>query len=62
MLDLENPTIQKIHHEIEKIVNKKKRKIGKKSIYGNGKSSEKIVRHLLKIALNKKLLQKQITY
>lgn len=62
VLDLENPTIQKIHHEIEKIVNKKKRKIGKKSIYGNGKSSEKIVRHLLKIALNKKLLQKQITY
>jgi UDP-N-acetylglucosamine 2-epimerase (non-hydrolysing)/GDP/UDP-N,N'-diacetylbacillosamine 2-epimerase (hydrolysing) len=41
---------------------KKQRKLSKVRIYGNGKSSKKIVNILEKIKLDEKLIQKQITY
>ena len=50
----------KIESAIKKSLNSKPKKISR--IYGNGNSTKKIVKVLENIPLNKKLLQKQITY
>tara|TARA_B100000029_G_scaffold342926_1_gene335310 strand:- start:7141 stop:8283 length:1143 start_codon:yes stop_codon:yes gene_type:complete len=50
----------KIESAIKKSLNSKSKQISR--IYGNGNSSKKIVKVLENISLNKKLLQKQISY
>ena len=55
---IEKPTSDKIFTEIMKSMSNSK--INKKTkIYGNGKSSKKILKYLENIPMNKKLIQKQ---
>jgi len=62
VINLENPSKDSICKIISKILQKKHSKTTKKSIYGNGHASKKIVRYLENILLNEKLIQKQISY
>ena len=47
---------------IQKAFTLKNKKFRRNMIYGDGKSSEKIVKHLEKIIIDEKLIQKQIFY
>lgn len=63
VIDVENITKQSIYNAIEigfKL--KKNNHYTNEFIYGRGRASKKIVRHLETIPLNKELMQKQISY
>ena len=63
VLDVEDYSIDNIHKMILKALKMKQRKLTRSmSIYGDGHSSKKIVKHLERIKLDKKLIQKQIYY
>jgi len=57
-----NNEINSIFTGIQKAFRLKNEKFRRNNIYGNGKSSEKIVKHLENIMIDKKLIQKQIFY
>jgi UDP-N-acetylglucosamine 2-epimerase len=61
VIDVTNET-NSIINGIEKAFKLKNKKFRRNNIYGDGKSSEKIVKHLEKIIIDKKLIQKQIFY
>ena len=60
VMDVEKTSINSIYHAIDKSM--KIKNPSKVSIYGDGKASKKIVKHLENIILSKELIQKQITY
>ena len=63
IIDIENPSISLLHTSILMALKKKKQKpMINKSLYGTGHASKKIVKHLERIAINKNLIQKQISY
>ena len=61
VIDIEQPTSTKIYAEIVKSLKKSKNK-NKMPLFGDGKSSKRIVKYLEHIPINKKLIQKQISY
>lgn len=61
VIDVTNGT-NSIIAGIQKAFSLKNKKIRRNKIYGNGKSSEKIVKILENITINKRLIQKQIQY
>ena len=61
VIDVTNET-NSIINGIQKALRLKNKKFRRNNIYGDGKSSEKIVKHLEKITIDKKLIQKQIFY
>lgn len=61
VIDVLNISTGDIHKAILRAF-MKKHIVKKKIIYGNGTSSKKIVKHLERITLDKKLIQKQIYY
>jgi len=63
VIDVEDVKIKPIVNAINRALRMKKyKKFKNYKIYGNGKASNKIVRYLEKIQLNKELIQKQIFY
>ncbi len=62
VIDVEDNSTKKIYSAIKKSLENKMRKNNRKMIYGNGNSSKKIVKHLEKIQITDKLLQKKIIY
>lgn len=63
VIDVEDVKIKPIVNAINRALRMKKyTKFKNYKIYGNGKASNKIVRYLEKIQLNKELIQKQIFY
>ena len=63
IIDVENGETESIYRCILKALKMKKQSLKKfNRIYGNGKASLKIVKHLEKIQLSKQLIQKQIFY
>jgi len=61
VIDVDN-TSNSIITGIQKAFNLKKKKFRRNKIYGNGKSSKKIVKILENITIDKRLIQKQIQY
>lgn len=59
VVDVENTVDRLIYNAID---NAMRLKVKKSCIYGDGKSSKKIVKHLENIKLSKQLIQKQISY
>ena len=59
VIDLEKTSINSIYHLIDKYMKIKKISV---PIYGDGKASKRIVKHLENITLSKQLIQKQISY
>jgi UDP-hydrolysing UDP-N-acetyl-D-glucosamine 2-epimerase len=63
VIDVANYSPNLIHKAILKAIRMKRQNtLIKESIYGNGNASKKIVKHLERITLDKKLIQKQIYY
>lgn len=62
VVDVEDISVDNIHKSILSAFKMKKRKPAKTLIYGNGTASKKIVKHLERITLDRKLIQKQIYY
>lgn len=62
VVNVEDISVDNIHKSILSAFKMKKRKPTKTLIYGNGTASKKIVKHLERITLDRKLIQKQIYY
>jgi len=62
VIDVLDISTDHIHKAILQALMKKHRLIKQELIYGDGKASKKIVKHLERITLDKKLIQKQIYY
>ena len=61
MIDVDHSS-HEIFNATRKCLQKKRNKGIKEMIYGNGNTSNKIVKYLEKVKLSDKLLKKQITY
>lgn len=62
VIDVLDVSTGQIHKAILQAFMKKHRLVKKELIYGDGTASKKIVKHLERITLDKKLIQKQIYY
>lgn len=62
VVDVIDTSSNNIHKAIASAIKTKKQKKRKNLIYGDGTASKKIVKHLERITLDKKLIQKQIYY
>jgi len=62
VVDVMDTSTTSIHKAMMSAFRMKKQKIKKNRIYGDGTASKKIVKHLERITLDKKLIQKQICY
>ena len=63
VFDVKDGLTRSIYHHISKALKMRKTKrFTSGHIYGNGKASEKIVKHLEKVNFNKDLIQKHISY
>lgn len=60
VFDVKDESTRSIHNTISKAL--EMRRFTSDHVYGNGKASEKIVKHLEKINFDKDLIQKQIVY
>jgi len=62
VVDVMDTSNASLHKAMMSAFRMKKQKIKKNRIYGDGAASKKIVKHLERITLDKKLIQKQIYY
>lgn len=62
VLDAKDISVSSIHKKILKALKINKHNLSTSSIYGNGNSAKKIIKHLESIKLEQKLIEKQISY